>query len=50
MAESWSLPFLDAFAAAKNMHVYEVLVLLYLVSAINSFLMITGLVLDAKGR
>lgn len=24
MAESWSLPFLDAFGAAKNMHVYEV--------------------------
>ena len=40
MAESWSLPFLDAFGAAKNMHVYEVLVLYYL--------MITGLVLDAK--
>lgn len=40
MAESWSLPFLDAFGAAKNMHVYEVLVLYYL--------MIIGLVLDAK--
>ncbi|KAL6607753.1 hypothetical protein ACP70R_040816 [Stipagrostis hirtigluma subsp. patula] len=24
MAESWSLPFLDAFDAAKNIHVYEV--------------------------
>uniref|UniRef100_A0A0A9DR25 Uncharacterized protein n=1 Tax=Arundo donax TaxID=35708 RepID=A0A0A9DR25_ARUDO len=24
MAESWSLPFLDAFGAAKNIHVYEV--------------------------
>ncbi|AQK92718.1 hypothetical protein Zm00014a_012560 [Zea mays] len=24
MAESWSLPYLDAFGAAKNMHVYEV--------------------------
>uniref|UniRef100_A0A804LEM6 Uncharacterized protein n=1 Tax=Zea mays TaxID=4577 RepID=A0A804LEM6_MAIZE len=22
--ESWSLPYLDAFGAAKNMHVYEV--------------------------
>uniref|UniRef100_A0A804PDA6 Uncharacterized protein n=1 Tax=Zea mays TaxID=4577 RepID=A0A804PDA6_MAIZE len=24
LAESWSLPYLDAFGAAKNMHVYEV--------------------------
>lgn len=40
MAESWSLPFLDAFGAAKNMHVYEVLVLYYL--------LIIGLLLDAK--
>ena len=42
LAESWSLPYLDAFGAAKNMHVYEVLMLLYL--------MITGLVLDPKCR
>uniref|UniRef100_A0A804QSP7 Uncharacterized protein n=1 Tax=Zea mays TaxID=4577 RepID=A0A804QSP7_MAIZE len=24
LSESWSLPYLDAFGAAKNMHVYEV--------------------------
>jgi mitochondrial ATPase complex subunit ATP10 len=27
MAESWSLPYLDAFGAAKNIPVYEVWVI-----------------------